>query len=711
MKSKLSESGYQFDTQTGVWLRPGYAGIAYSDGENVERRIAAIIERASDLTVLSEELRRHCSDWPSFYHLSGARSNILRPFKDILKGADVLEVGAGCGAITRYMGECGARVLALEGTLRRAAIARSRTRDLPDVIVTADRLDQFECGQKFDVITLIGVLEYANLFTSGDDSALAMLRQARTALKPGGKLILAIENQLGLKYFAGAPEDHLGQSMYGIEGRYEKDQPQTWGRKVLAEMLMKAGFARSEFMAPFPDYKLPVSIVTESGFSCVGFDAGALAWQSVKRDPQLPHILAMSPELVWPVLAQNEIALDLANSFLVVSGDAIGKRPDTSILAWHFTGERSGEFCKETRFVQTGHGEIEVRYHLLAGGDRRVKGRLLTFFVPEKAEYVQGRPLSQELLHIVTRNSWRMEEVGAFFKRYLHVLGSLTASGEAPLSINSADSLISGEHLDLLPQNIIVGWDGLCRVIDKEWQWNDDMPLGWLIFRSLLRLIHTVTRFSASASDFVGTPLGFIRAAFKAAGFAVTDGEIESFARLEEALQSEVARRPLNNDEFIHWLRTAPLPRCNLNQALIERDRQISGLNQVVADQARHIRNVESDWSARGQRIEELERVAADQARHIRNVESDWSARGQRIEELERVAADQARHIRNVESDWSARGQRIEELERVVADQTAHIKDLLVHINNIEAELTEFRLSWYGKLKAAIQKARQRRQK
>ncbi|MDD2302074.1 MAG: class I SAM-dependent methyltransferase, partial [Eubacteriales bacterium] len=185
MKSKLSESGYQFDTQTGVWLRPGYAGIAYSDGENVERRIAAIIERASDLTVLSEELRRHCSDWPSFYHLSGARSNILRPFKDILKGADVLEVGAGCGAITRYMGECGARVLALEGTLRRAAIARSRTRDLPDVIVTADRLDQFECGQKFDMITLIGVLEYANLFMSGDDSALAMLRQARTALKPG----------------------------------------------------------------------------------------------------------------------------------------------------------------------------------------------------------------------------------------------------------------------------------------------------------------------------------------------------------------------------------------------------------------------------------------------------------------------------------------------------------------------------------------------
>jgi len=176
-------------------------------------------------------LRQNLFDWPSLYHLSGTRANILRPFQRTLAGADVLEIGAGCGAITRYLGECGTNVLALEGSPRRAAIARSRTRDLENVTVLAERFDRLQCDCKFDVITLIGVLEYANLFTSGENPPLAMLERVRSLLKPEGKLIIAIENQLGLKYFAGASEDHLGQPMVGIEGRYRKDQPQTWGAK------------------------------------------------------------------------------------------------------------------------------------------------------------------------------------------------------------------------------------------------------------------------------------------------------------------------------------------------------------------------------------------------------------------------------------------------------------------------------------------------
>jgi len=114
-------------------------------------------------------------------------------------------------------------------------------------------------------------------------------------------------------------------------------------------------------MAPFPDYKLPSSIITESGFLDEKFDASALAWQSVRRDPQLPPILAFSPELVWPALVRNGVALDLANSFLIVAGNFIVQRLDSSILAWHLTTERFKEFCKETRFLRTDNDSIEVR--------------------------------------------------------------------------------------------------------------------------------------------------------------------------------------------------------------------------------------------------------------------------------------------------------------------------------------------------------------
>ncbi|MCE7917560.1 MAG: class I SAM-dependent methyltransferase, partial [Nitrosomonas sp. PRO5] len=365
MNSFLIKTGYILDVVTGIWSRQDYTGIAYSDGDEVEQRIASIINEISDLSVLSSKLRQHCTDWPSLYHLSGTRANILRPFENDLHG-DILEIGAGCGAITRYLGECGGNVLALEGSPRRAAIARARTRDLQNVTVVSDRFDLFSADQKFDAITLIGVLEYANLFTPGESPALNMLERVRALLKPEGKLFIAIENQLGLKYFAGAPEDHLGQPMYGIEGRYRNDQPQTFGRKELSSLIKKAGFNTAEFLAPFPDYKLPVSIITEHGFSSDVFDASALAYQSVRRDPQLPPILTFSPELVWPTLVHNGLALELSNSFLVVAGNANEQVFDPIILAWHFTTERLKEFCKETLFLKAKEGKIEVRYRLLA---------------------------------------------------------------------------------------------------------------------------------------------------------------------------------------------------------------------------------------------------------------------------------------------------------------------------------------------------------
>ena len=161
MIDTLEEFGYIYDHQSKIWMTPDFSGIAYNDGDEIENRIATIVNSSRDVSVFSEELHAKITDWPSTYHLSFKRSNLLRPFKERLSHADVLEIGAGCGAITRFLGESGANVLALEGSPRRAAIARSRTRDLDNVTVLSDAFENFKSDKKFDVITLIGVLEYA----------------------------------------------------------------------------------------------------------------------------------------------------------------------------------------------------------------------------------------------------------------------------------------------------------------------------------------------------------------------------------------------------------------------------------------------------------------------------------------------------------------------------------------------------------------------
>ncbi len=108
--------------------------------------------------------------------------------------------------------------------------------------------------------------------------------------------------------------------MYGIEGRYEKGQPQTFGHQALSQLIRRAGFSDVEFLAPFPDYKLPRSIVTENGCNSPDFDASAFAWQTVQDDPQLPRSTHFSLPHCWPTIFSNGLGMDLANSFIVIAG-------------------------------------------------------------------------------------------------------------------------------------------------------------------------------------------------------------------------------------------------------------------------------------------------------------------------------------------------------------------------------------------------------
>lgn len=584
MKTLVQNSGYVLDRENNIWINPSYEGIAYNDGDEIETRIAAIIKQVSDISVLSTELRQHCTDWPSQYHLTGTRANIMRPFDHMLTGANVLEIGAGCGAITRYLGECGAHVLALEGSPRRAAIARSRTRDLENITVLSEKFDQFQCSQQFDVITLIGVLEYANLFTPGENPALAMLERVRTLLKPEGKLIIAIENQLGLKYFAGAPEDHLGQPMVGIEGRYGKDQPQTFGRKALADLLKLAGFEQSSFLAPFPDYKLPSSIVTEEGFSNINFDAAAFAWQSVRRDPQFPVHCNFSLELAWPVVFANELGLDVSNSFLVIASPTNQPLVQAGVLAYHYSTTRVAQYCKETIFSNGDAKDIMVHYRRIGkfNDADKLNNSLINFICPDSDKYILGKPLSLEFIRIVTQDGWSFDQVGSFVRRYLSIVESAAKEEGAQINFASPSAMLPGQYFDYIPQNIIIDADGKHSFIDKEWHLAAPIELAHLLFRSLLFLCDSMTRFGRPASGEALTNLQFIEDVFKASGMKFQKDDYDRYAMIEGAIQQAVSG--IDAKEFFRAWSNKLLPLLNLNDVVIERDKHIASLNQHITD-------------------------------------------------------------------------------------------------------------------------------
>ncbi|SCY44020.1 Glycosyltransferase involved in cell wall bisynthesis [Nitrosospira sp. Nsp13] len=696
----LQASGYIFDTKLKIWLRSEYPGISYSDGEETELRIASIINQASDITVLSTELRQHCTDWPTLYHLSGTRANILRPFAASFTG-DILEIGSGCGAITRYLGECGANILALEGSPRRATITRSRTRDLKNVTVLTEKFDQFQCDRRFDVITLIGVLEYANLFTTSESPALAMLQRVRSLLKPEGKLIIAIENQLGLKYFAGAPEDHLGQPMYGIEGRYKTDQPQTFGRATIAELLAEAGFANAEFLAPFPDYKLPVSILTQEGLSNKRFDGAALAWQSVRRDPQLPSSTNFLLELAWPEVFNNGLALDMANSFLIVASSLQQQVIKPGILGYHYSTDRIPQYCKEIVFEYFDEHVMGVNYHLLGGNHSNDKpDQIIKFECPERAVYAEGIPLSLEFIKIVTREDWSIEEVGAFIRRYINLLSLVTGEkADSIVSLQLTDKL-PGDFFDMVPQNIIVSYSGQPFVIDTEWALNGDIELGWLLFRTLLLAIESVACFGRNSTGHTYSRREFIKSALYSAGYLLSDDNFLRFIKLESDIQRQVSGR--TSQGLLYSWSEQMLPAfsiakhdkrvLNLSQIIAERNEQIVNLNQILINHSNSIAGLSQVIAQQNEQIVNLNQTVIEYNNCIAKLEFEPESTIQR-----EISEHTSQDLSNSQSGQMPTSSFVTQCDRRVAylnqvlgerdKQIASLNQTVIECNNRIARL------------------------
>ena len=608
MNILLKQAGYQLNDKLNIWSRPDYLSINYSDGDTTELRIKFLIDQARDVSVFSDELRGWCTDWPSLYYLSSTRANLLRVFDADLRG-DVLEIGAGCGAITRYLGEQGGRVLALEGSTRRASIARARTRDLPNVSVLAESFESFSVDTKFDVITLIGVFEYANLFISGDDPAASMLQKVRSLLKPEGLLIIAIENQLGLKYFAGAPEDHVVTPMFGVEGRYNGSTPQTYGKQTLTSMLSDAGFSSSEFFAPLPDYKLPVTVITDEGFDEPGFDAAAFAWQSAQRDPQLPELCTFSLELAWPQIYKNGLGMDMSNSFLIGASPVSRRTLDEGTLAIHYSSDRRAEYCKGSEFKRDSLGVINVHYKKLGVASEHSvsENPIVEFKLSEVEPYIKGKVLSSELIGIVSRDGWTYAEVGAFLEKYVDVLRNISAGHQH----KHADNLLSGALFDAVPQNILIDNEGKSHLIDKEWSLVSALRTEFLLFRTLRQLLDSVTRFNKGAVPGPIKYREFVFASCEAAGYPISENDVMDFLSLEAAVQSAINGR--SPEEFLSWD----------EDRLIVEDNLLSAFNKSQASLA----SERAAFNSAGMEIERLSVESARQRSENQSIQSE-SERG-----------------------------------------------------------------------------------
>ncbi|MGE3977471.1 MAG: glycosyltransferase [Nitrospira sp.] len=525
---------YRFDSALRIWRRDDYSGIAYSDGKDTEDRILSIVRNTGDLTSESTELEQQIVDWPTEYHLSSRRGNLLR-WLNLPAGSRVLELGCGCGAITRVLGEAGAEITAVEGSVRRAAIAAERCRDLSNVRVVADNIATLCLEKPYDVVTLIGVLEYSPLFMPGADPIEACLRKARSFLKEGGTLLIAIENQLGLKYFAGSSEDHLGQPFYGVGDLYGPGTAVTFGRNELRQRLVEAGFEKTEFLYPFPDYKLPQVIVSDLARSCPAFRVADLLTRILSRDYTRDWRPIFPENLAAQALERNGLLLDLANSFLVVATS--GAVRETSWLATHYSSAtRRPSLRVETTFMSEADGSITVHRRRLL--DRQPQPTDATWRQEIQAVglYHGGTLFSTGLMRLIARRA-SVEDIAACLRPWVwllleHATWPVQESAPKASSLSWMDALLPGNFADCTPFNLVRDDRGRLHTFDQEWVHASEVPLCWVLFRGLYHL-----QYQAFPSTTTAGWATFVNDVLRKLGFSLEKRHHRLVTEYEAALQ------------------------------------------------------------------------------------------------------------------------------------------------------------------------------
>ena len=467
----------------------------YSDGP-VEDTIINIIAENEPEKYTDAILNK--MSWPTYYHLTHLRKNILNwyPFD---KEGSVLEIGCGLGAITSVLCDKCHDVTAVELSKRRAAAALLRCREKENLEIIVGNLNDIKFDKKFDYITLIGVLEYQGTFTDTDNPYLDFLMEIKKLLKPDGKLLIAIENKYGLKYWCGAREDHTGVPFEGMNQYTLSDRKvRTFARKELEELVKDSGFANTFFYYPMPDYKLPTIVYSQDSLP-----------DNENMHNLLPYYI---PDKITLVADEMAIYKDViangafeffANSFLVECSDSedLGKVTRCSL-----SSERLLKYRIATVFTKDGTVE---KFPLYEEGAAHVAQISKNGSVLEKrgrkvlpAQLLDGRLVSEyvkwELAEERLLDACRRKNKFEFYRILDRVYQEILASSEhiaaeeniiCTMDIDKDSSpekygpILRVGYLDMILRNAFNA-DGDLVWFDQEWVL-ESVPANFIFYRAV----------------------------------------------------------------------------------------------------------------------------------------------------------------------------------------------------------------------------------
>lgn len=468
----------------------------YSEGDIEDAIIQLIANNPPE--DYSDIICQHFS-WSTYYHLTHLRKNILNwyPFS---KDASVLEIGCGMGAITSVLCDHCKEVTSVELSKRRATATLLRCREKSNLEIIVGNLNDIEFDKKFDYITLIGVLEYQGSYTNTDNPYSDFLKRIKTLLKPNGKLLIAIENQYGLKYWCGAREDHTsipfdGMNQYTLTSK----KVRTFSKSALDELIKLSGYKNTYFYYPMPDYKLP-TVVYSQNYLPQNHNMQNFRTYYV---PDTSTLIAQE-EHIYQDIIDNDVFEFFANSFLVECSD------DDNLGCVTFaslSSERTIDHRIGTRFVSDDSVEkfalnaLSIEH--IAQTSKNEKTLAQRGIRVLKSSFEQNKIISAysdaPLLEYILLNAFEQKDYDKIYSFLDMVYADILTSSETiaasenilftlgldiqkePLSYGP---ILKTGYLDMLFRNAFLADDSL-QWFDQEWIL-ENIPAKYILYRAIM---------------------------------------------------------------------------------------------------------------------------------------------------------------------------------------------------------------------------------
>lgn len=451
----------------------------YCDGK-VEDELLSIVKDYAQVEY--RQIIEEKKSWPILYHLSPLRENIVDwiPMKHTEK---VLEVGSGCGAITGALSRKAGEVTCVDLSKKRSMINAYRHAECENVTIHVGNFKDIEpdLPDNFDYIFLIGVFEYGQSYMGSKTPFEDFLNMIKKHLAPGGRIVIAIENKYGLKYFAGCKEDHLGTYFSGIENYEAGGGVRTFSRKGLEKILASCGVEKYHFYYPYPDYKFMTTLYSDE------YLPGKGELSNNMRNFDRDRMLLFDEKNAFDGIVEDKLFSVFSNSYVVIIGDGF------DVKYSRFSNDRAKEYCIRTDICRDSEGKAHVEKHpLCKEAEEHIRGMedayrsLLARYeggnisvntctlreeegkVWDSFEFLPGRLLSELLDECLEKDD--LEGFHKLFCEYVE------RTGYNP-TYPAAD-------FDMIFSNIMVDGDKW-SIIDYEWTFGKEVDPRELAFRAV----------------------------------------------------------------------------------------------------------------------------------------------------------------------------------------------------------------------------------